>query len=130
MFVRFVTETRDWASHERLGLFHAADFLRESGDLTGEEIRELDATYRWFNKNLPVPRRFSRSSRKHALHKAISWYKPTAVVYIRRMNSFMKILEKHQIDTKVIRTRRPGYVVYEDNHQVVAESFRHDRGYV
>lgn len=36
------------------------------------------------------------------------------------------ILEAHDIRTEMITTERPGYVVYEDTFQVVAEPFRSD----
>jgi hypothetical protein len=34
------------------------------------------------------------------------------------------LLELHGIRTKMLRTRRVGYVVYEDEFQVCAEPFR------
>jgi hypothetical protein len=34
------------------------------------------------------------------------------------------ILEAHDIRTEMITSDRPGYVVYEDQYQVVAEPFR------
>jgi hypothetical protein len=33
------------------------------------------------------------------------------------------ILEAHDIRTEMLTTDRPGYVVYEDDYQVVAEPF-------
>jgi len=33
------------------------------------------------------------------------------------------ILEQHNVYVRVLKTDRPGYIVYEDEHQVVAEPF-------
>jgi hypothetical protein len=33
------------------------------------------------------------------------------------------ILEQHSVCVRVLKTDRPGYIVYEDEHQVVAEPF-------
>lgn len=33
------------------------------------------------------------------------------------------ILEQHNVYVRVLKTDRPGYIVYEDQHQVVAEPF-------
>lgn len=36
----------------------------------------------------------------------------------------IRILEKHGIYMKKIKTDKPGYLIYEDDWQVVAEPFR------
>jgi len=36
----------------------------------------------------------------------------------------VRILERHGIYVKMIRTDKPGYVIYEDDWQLVAEPFR------
>jgi hypothetical protein len=33
------------------------------------------------------------------------------------------ILEQHSAYVRVLKTDRPGYIVYQDEHQVVAEPF-------
>jgi hypothetical protein len=40
------------------------------------------------------------------------------------MWEMVRILERNGIFVKKIRTDRPGYVVYEDELQIVAEPFR------
>jgi hypothetical protein len=40
------------------------------------------------------------------------------------MREVAHILAAHGIIVDVLRTERPGYVVYEDSHQVAAEPFR------
>jgi len=42
------------------------------------------------------------------------------------MFALITILEKNGYPVSQITTDRPGYVVFEDDHQVVAEPFRGD----
>jgi len=39
------------------------------------------------------------------------------------MREIIRLLESHGISVRMIKTDRPGYVVYEDDHQIVAEPF-------
>jgi hypothetical protein len=123
MYLRFVIDKHDEDSNEPQGLFQAIADLRDDGHLSEEECVTVKKTFKWFNKNLPVPRRFSRSSKRTAKSVAISWFKPSAEACIKQMQELASILSIHDIPTKVIKTRRPGYVVYEDNYQIVAQPF-------
>lgn len=40
------------------------------------------------------------------------------------MRSLQQILEAHGIRVEIIRTDRPGYIVYEDAYQIAAEPFQ------
>lgn len=42
------------------------------------------------------------------------------------MHEIADLLAEHGIHARMIQTDRPGYVVYEDAYQVVAEPFRGD----
>ena len=39
------------------------------------------------------------------------------------MRELVAILEAHDIAVEMLQTERPGYVVYEDTYQIVAEAF-------
>jgi hypothetical protein len=122
-FVRFVIRDLDCDSGRRRGLFQALADLDDRGELSPEEQRTYDETYEWFRKNLRKPRSFTRSSKPHAKKVALSWFRHTATEHVRRMRDLASILEAHGIPTEMLRTNRPGYVVYEDRHQVTAEPF-------
>ncbi len=123
MHLRFVIDKHDEDSLEPQGLFQAVGDLRDDGHLSRDERMAVDQIFRWFNKNLPEPARFSRSHKRSAKAMAISWFKPTATECIERMQELASILYAHDIPTKVIKTRRPGYTVHEDDYQVVAQPF-------
>lgn len=123
MFIRFVVGHLDLDSGRRQGLFQAADELLRSGRLSGEDAEQLQATYSWFKANLPVPTRFSLSARPHAKAQALSWFRDTANDHIRLMRDYQRILGAYGLSVETLRTSRPGYIVYEDGHQVVAYPF-------
>lgn len=123
MLVRFVTPKIDPRSGRRQGLFAAARDLRESGRLSAGDEARLDAIRERFSINLSVPNRFSLSARAHAKEQAISWFKDTSQDCISRMRDYASVLDDYDVLTEMIRTLRPGIVVYEDDHQVVAYPF-------
>jgi len=53
--------------------------------------------------------------------------KPAAAEHIAKMRALIGILETNGYHVSQITTDRPGYVVFEDDHQVVAEPFRGEK---
>ncbi len=123
MLVRFVIERRDPRSGRRQGLFHAAISLRDSGLLSAQDDDALEDIWAWFNKNLERPERLALSPRPHAKSQALSWFRDTATNHIAKMRAFAEILERYDIAVQMIRTDRPGYVLYEDEFQIAAYPF-------
>ena len=123
MYVRFVIQHNDEDSGRRQGLFQALSDLEDSGVLLPHEQTTWEESYQWFRKNLLKPRRLSRSSKYHAKNLALSWFKDSATEHIKRMYVLVQILQAHGVLVEVIRTDRPGYIVYEDRYQVAAEPF-------
>ncbi len=79
----------------------------------------------WFNKNLGKPTRFTASKppfyRKK--NKAICWFKHTASEHLARVRELAAILDNHGVPVRTLKAKRVGYVVYEDEYQIVAEPF-------
>ena len=123
-YVRLVVPRRDEDSHVEQGLFHAAEALRAAGSLAKPEEELVAETFRWFNRPLRVPERFARSRRPGAHKKAASWFKPSARHFLARLEELAAVLHAHGLPTTRLTTDRPGYVVYEDEYQIVAEVFR------
>ena len=123
-YLRFVIPGKDEDSGKRQGLIQTAVALREMGRLTLHEQDQVKGILDWFNKNLEVPRRLSKSRKQDAKAVAISWFRDTAITHIAKMRELASLLEAHGIKTEMIRTERPGYIVYEDEHQVTALPFR------
>lgn len=62
MYLRFIVSQKDAESGRNMGLFMAMDSLRENGVLYDYEIELEEEIYKWFKKNLKVPRVQSSSS--------------------------------------------------------------------
>jgi len=122
-YVRFVTSTIDEDSGKRRGVFQAAADLVDANELSEHELDELEAIRKWFHQHLDAPDRFARSRKSNAAPKAISWYKGTAIEYVSRMHAMCRILNEHGIMTEMITSTRPGYIVFEDEHQIAAVPF-------
>jgi hypothetical protein len=127
MFVRFVVTVRHSQSHRRMGVFHAADSLLAWECLDFADAELLRNLLAWFNRHLPIPRRFARSRRPHSPGKALSWFRAEANAYVDRVRQLAALLSGHGLTTQMLRTKRPGFVVYEDAYQVVAIPFRETR---
>ncbi len=123
MYIRFVSDEVDYCSGKRLGLFHVIRELHDSGNLYDYEDEIVISIRDWFNDHLEKPESFNRSSKPGAANKAISWFKPTAREHIEKMYQLISIIEGHGIRVHVIKTNRPGYIVYEDEYQITAEPF-------
>jgi len=119
-FVRFVVGEKDEDSQVDQGIFQAVARAIEWEAITGADAEELNALRMWFSENLERPTSFGRGK----LSLGISWFKITASEHITRIWHMVRILERHGIYVKKIKTEKPGYVVYEDDWQVVAEPFR------
>ena len=124
MYIRFVITKRDENSHEPQGIFQALYDMKERNQLSVEEVIVVMDILRWFDKHLHRPARFSRSRKRTSKKQAISWYKITAQEHINRMYELINILRYHNVPVRVLKTDRQGYIVYEDEFQVVSEPFR------
>jgi len=121
MFVRFVVG--DDGEHHRLltGIVAEARFLRDNDRLTVEERDRLEDTYQWFNDHVPVPP-FATAGWPRDV---VSWFKDDATEAISRMWDLIALLRDHDVPTRMLRSARPGKVLYEDAFQVVVEEWKH-----
>jgi hypothetical protein len=121
-YVRFVIGRKDNESHVEQGIFQAAAQALEWQNITGSDADELNELRAWFSENLEKPTSFGRDK----LRLGICWFKTGSAEHISRIWDMVRILEHNGIYVKKIRTHRPGYVIYEDEWQLVAEPFRKD----
>lgn len=98
--------------------------LRNAHKLSQPELKTYHEIYDWFSNNLDTPEKFTRSKKPHAENVALSWFKDTATEHVSKMYQIAKILEAHGFVVEVIRTEKPGYIVFEDTYQVAAEPFK------
>jgi hypothetical protein len=126
--VRFVVPT--WIHQESqapIGVIAAAyELLRQ--DAVNHELRgELEHWLEWFEVNLAVPERFNRTKSKGWYRRetrGISWLRTSATDHLAAMANLAACIGKCGHATAEVRSERVGYVVYEDEIQVIAEPFR------
>ena len=129
-FIRFVLARRDPESGVEEGVFGTAYRLRDSSSVDDEDRRVLTELLRWFGDNLATPDRFNRSKSKgfyRRTTRGIAWFRDSAADCLSRMHRMRAILEKYGHPVTMLAESRVGYVVYEDELQVVAEPFSDTR---
>jgi hypothetical protein len=125
MYLRFVVANIDKDSQRELGIFHALFDLRDEGELYSYEEDQHDLIREWFNEHLKRPARFATSKNPlyRGPHRAICWFKDSASEHLDWAWWMVAILENHQVPVQMLKAERVGYVVYEDEYQIVAEPF-------
>jgi hypothetical protein len=122
-FVRFAVTARHAVSDQQQGVFTALYTLKGAGALLPYEEEWFQEIERWFNANLASPSRMAWSSRPNAPKRAISWLKLSATEHVTRMRELVTLLEHKDVAVEEFRTDKPGYIVYEDDHQIAAIPF-------
>ena len=127
VYLRFVSSEIDWETGVRAGVFNVAYDLFYSGRLPVYECERLRDIFDWFGENLKQPRRFSRWPCVGRPNKAICWFRPTAREHLSRAREMIALLEDYDVLIWTLKASKVGYVVYEDEHQVVAEPYADTR---
>jgi hypothetical protein len=112
------------------GVFPLAHQLRDDPSVSNENRALLTDHLSWFAKHLPEPKRFNRSTSKgfyRRTTKGIAWFCDSAAECLARMHAVKGILEAEGYVVHMITEERVGYLVYEDDLQVIAEPFADTR---
>jgi len=121
MFIRFVVGCAGDDHRALTGIFTEARILRDDGAFVPHELAQLEETFDWFNRELPCPPFASERWPR----EAASWFKDGAQTAIARMWTIVHLLEEHDVPTRVLRSKSPGKVLYEDDWQVVVLEWKH-----
>jgi hypothetical protein len=122
MLLRFVAGTDTENAFRLEGIITVASVLRDQGELYEHESQWLEAIFDWFNQNLPCPP-FSRNLRSGEwTRNAVCWFRDQAGEPLRRIWDIVAVLEEHGTTVRLVKTNRPGKIVYSDRYQVVAET--------
>jgi len=121
MFIRFVVGADDEDHRLLTGVITEARFLRDRNELAQAEIVWLEETYSRLNENLPCPP-FAAAGWSR---DAVAWFKDNAGDPIKRMWELVALLREHGVRVRLLRSKNPGKVLYEDDYQVVVEEWKH-----
>ena len=108
MYLRFVFAKPEKGRNRHVGILYP----RRYGGWGQARIAEI---YVWFRENLKRPplEAFSQD-------RGLCWFKPDALPCIERIVELAHILQRRGERIWHLRTRYPGFVTYEDPHQIVA----------
>ncbi len=123
MYLRFVSMDIDPTSHVWAGIFTAARFMRDELPQSDHELDQLWALADWFNEHLPAPNRFARNTRNRYASPGVCWFRESARTHLARIWEMVALLEDNGVWIRMLKTDRPGYIVYEDDWQIVAVPF-------
>ncbi len=128
-FYRFEMQTKNLVTGVPDGVFvRAYEVLNnEPGDIPNYHQENMETYIDWFRKNLKKPSKLNSSTSKGAYRrytKGVSYFKDTALDHIMRVRDIAAILEDCGFAVSERSTTKPGYIVYEDKYQIVAEPFR------
>lgn len=120
MYIRFVVgsdgEDYRWLS----GIITEGRLLRDRGKLERHQEIWLEETYEWLNEHLPCPP--FRASGWGG--EAASWFKDDAKLPIRKMWEIVTLLQEQGVAIRVLRSRKPGKILYEDDYQVLVKEWK------
>src|SRR4030095_597059 len=126
MFIRFVSGEIDEDSHVSAGLFCAAHNLLDEVVLADYEFLALMESMSWFNRHLRAPFDYRLEPTWQAV-RSICWFRSNALEYVARAWEIVAILEGRDVFMRTVKCHRPGYVLYEDDVQVLAYPFADTR---
>lgn len=124
IYLRFIAIEKDERTESNKGLFTIAYSLSRDVTIPDYEQEVIKTLLVWFETNLRRPAKFSRKKNVgNTATKGLSWIKSSSKEVVRKLYELKSAVEHHHIHCKIIKSERPGYIVYEDEHQVVAEPF-------
>jgi hypothetical protein len=121
-FVRFISAQTDPDSRASQGLFQAAYALQREGMLAEHERLWFKEVVGWFEDNLKAPKRVDIQLRYDSKEykRVVYWFRSGATEHIRRMREVASMLNHHGVAHRLLKTDKPGRIVYEDEFQVGA----------
>jgi hypothetical protein len=126
MFLRFVTERRTEHGGRREGFFQAVYAARRDPETPGYILEQFSSIIGWFNDNLDEPDRFNRgptSTGWRSTTTGLSWFRADANQHVEKAFELSALLREIGYPITVLKTTHPGFIVYEDDYQIVAEPF-------
>jgi hypothetical protein len=104
--------------------------LTAMGLLAPHESAWLREVVGWFEAHLHSPRDASPGWTwrgkpwRRGARAPLFWFKAQAREHVQRMQQLIVMLRHHDVPARMMRSARPGEIVYEDGHQVGAVPFR------
>ncbi len=118
MYTRAVISAIDRDSYQRTGVLIAGHELLKTNWLDERNENCLRDLLGWFNQNIPIPRQRRWKTR------SIFWFKGYDGEWVDYFERLCRFMCRWYDRVEVLETRKPGYLIYEDDYQVAAIPFR------
>lgn len=103
------------------GVFALVNGLHSDGRLTPRQARYRHDGNEWFTAHLANPHAEGAPLYDPRIEpRARAWFKSSASAMIDRVGGYLSILDEHGIAWLRLDSDRPGLIVYDDVHQVIA----------
>lgn len=122
-YVRFTNLSHITPDEGIPGVFRAAHLLQGQGALAEHEQVWLAESDAWFAEHLRAPTQLSLRGGYRQPKTALCWFKDTANEHLHRIRALVALLQEHGVAVEEQISAKPGYIVYEDEHQVAAVPF-------
>ncbi len=120
MYLRFQGRVPNEGSPSNLGIFQLAFDLRDRVDTPDYAYQVLQFHLNWLKVHLTSPAILDERENI----RAICWFKPEARKPLLHIWPIKAMLEEFGYPIDVLKTRHPGWILYEDGWQVVARPDR------
>lgn len=123
-YLRFEAPGRLLPGPHDYGIFGLAYDMKRDPEVPDYYRILLREKISWFETHMPVPRRFSRRHNAHKVGVGICWLKPEAREMIAEVRDLSFLLSEIGRPVFAITAEDPGFILYEDHCQIVAEAFK------
>jgi len=97
-----------------VGIFGACHHLRRAGVLSPEEDKLFAEVDAWFEREMPSPPFYADGNTR----KAITWFRSTSSTLVSALAPLKALLDRHNVECRIVETDDPGTIFYEDDYQV------------
>ena len=101
-------------------MFGLANGLAHSGKLSDTEWATWRSGNDWFTAAYPDPSKSNPAAYDPQLNpRAAAWFKVTATHLLERIEPYLELLKRHDVQVVKLMSDDPGQIVYEDKVQIV-----------
>jgi hypothetical protein len=132
-FLRFVVPAEVVrGSRSAIGVIAVAyRLLREgAGEIPAATLDALTDHLEWIERHLAAPTRFTSTSSKGWYRRearGLSWLRGSAAEHVAHLRALSALVQSTGREVAELAETRIGYIVYQDEQQVIAEPFRDTR---
>ncbi|WP_062269677.1 hypothetical protein [Endozoicomonas arenosclerae] len=116
MYTRFTVNYINKQSGMSQGILGAAFKLKKDGRVPPPLKDSFELSLSWFQTAFLTPDIFDQTS----CREGICWFKDTQTDLINKVRELIPTIERCGLKVSEQKSRDPGKVIYEDDHQVVA----------